>query len=449
MPILPSVQVPYMVEVPLVPLDHSRPGLPGSTFHWPWPRHEETQRILTHQAKQQMPFFGLFLLKEEARLMLEHAAVTTTATAPSDEASQRSVRVIQVQHEGTRRRHEQGEGAQSQRAGEPTMDAETESTAGSAASESDSVSVSSAAETDVRESESAASSDPDAAADSSSSSSAPSSSPPHFSPKSSSKYKFRVRADGVSVGSAPSSAAVSSSPSVSQSALGHFHPMGVLAQFRVETLANGSTHLTVYCHRRIRMQSVTATAPFTMVRIEHFDEPSSEQWTGEEAELIEAHLREIQAAMNEMSGMRDVQQRMRLPYTPRVNNPPPGAIADHACAITAATPAQLQTILETVDVRARLSQALALVRHDARIQALQRSIQSRVEANYTAAAHRQHLKEQKKVIDDMLGGGSKNQKEVWLAKFKARLEGKTVPSEAHKVIEEEMDKLAALEPESS
>jgi len=126
----------------------------------------------------------------------------------------------------------------------------------------------------------------------------------------------------------------------------------------------------------------------------------------------------------------------------------PGAIADYASTVTNATPARLQQLLSTTNLSDRLYQALVMVKSEIKMFAMRNEISKKVEANFDILHTRSKLKEQKKVIEGLLGTG-KNNKEAILEKFRARMVGKTPAPEVAKVIEEEMEKLQNMEGDGS
>jgi ATP-dependent Lon protease len=126
----------------------------------------------------------------------------------------------------------------------------------------------------------------------------------------------------------------------------------------------------------------------------------------------------------------------------------PGRLADFAVALTTASREELQDVLETFDLQARIDKALLLLKKELDISRLQSSINQRIEATISKTQREFFLREQLKAIKKELGM-EKDDKTVDVEKFDARLKERKVPEEVAKVIKEEMEKLATLETQSA
>ena len=126
----------------------------------------------------------------------------------------------------------------------------------------------------------------------------------------------------------------------------------------------------------------------------------------------------------------------------------PGRLADFAVALTTATRDELQDVLETFDIQTRIDKALLLLKKELDLSKLQSTINQRIEANISKAQREFFLREQLKAIKKELGV-EKDDKTVETEKFDERLKIRKVPDDVQKVIREELDKLATLEPQSA
>ncbi|MCZ6772101.1 MAG: LON peptidase substrate-binding domain-containing protein, partial [Proteobacteria bacterium] len=122
-------------------------------------------------------------------------------------------------------------------------------------------------------------------------------------------------------------------------------------------------------------------------------------------------------------------------------------LADFTAAMTSADAEQLQEVLETVPLGRRMEKVLLLVQHELEIAGLQTEIQKRVEQRISEQQREFFLREQLKEIQKELGL-SKDDKTLELERFRERLEGREVPDDAQKRIDDEMQKLSLLEPGS-
>jgi ATP-dependent Lon protease len=125
----------------------------------------------------------------------------------------------------------------------------------------------------------------------------------------------------------------------------------------------------------------------------------------------------------------------------------PGRLADFAANLTSADGKELQGILETFDVRKRIDRVLVLLKKELEVSRLQTKISMQIEEKVSAQQREFFLHEQLKAIKKELGL-EKEGKTSEIEKFRERLEKLKFNDEAEKVVEDEMEKLQLLEPNS-
>jgi Lon-like ATP-dependent protease len=128
----------------------------------------------------------------------------------------------------------------------------------------------------------------------------------------------------------------------------------------------------------------------------------------------------------------------------------PAKLADLAASMCSADDQALQTILESLDIRTRLQNALVLLKKEVELGKLQADIGRRVEEKISGDQRKYFLMEQLKSIKKELGM-ERDDKTALAEKFSARFQvhRSTAPKHAITVIEEELQKLSGLEPSSS
>ncbi len=126
----------------------------------------------------------------------------------------------------------------------------------------------------------------------------------------------------------------------------------------------------------------------------------------------------------------------------------PGKLADFAVALTTATRDELQEVLETFDIKKRIEKSLVLLKKELDLSRLQCTINQKIEASISRGQREFFLREQLRTIKKELGI-EKDEKSCDLEKFTQRLKERKVPKEVQSVINDEMDKLHALEAQSS
>ncbi|MFD2190753.1 endopeptidase La [Pistricoccus aurantiacus] len=131
-------------------------------------------------------------------------------------------------------------------------------------------------------------------------------------------------------------------------------------------------------------------------------------------------------------------------YLNRFSPHEPGPLSDFAAAITSAKGPELQDVLETLPIMARMQKVLPLLHKEIEVAQLQNEISEQVNAQMQDRQREFFLREQLKVIQRELGI-SKDDRENDVDTFRARLEGLTVPERVMSRIDEELDKLSVLE----
>ncbi|MDW5377369.1 endopeptidase La [Halomonas sp. HP20-15] len=131
-------------------------------------------------------------------------------------------------------------------------------------------------------------------------------------------------------------------------------------------------------------------------------------------------------------------------YLNRFSPHEPGPLTDFAAAITSAKGGELQEILETLPIMARMQKVLPLLRKEIEVAQLQSEISEQVNAQMQERQREFFLREQLKVIQKELGI-SKDDRENDVDTFRARLENLEVPERVMSRIDDELDKLSVLE----
>jgi ATP-dependent Lon protease len=126
----------------------------------------------------------------------------------------------------------------------------------------------------------------------------------------------------------------------------------------------------------------------------------------------------------------------------------PAKLADFAAAVAAGESSELQDVLQEMDVAARLQKALVVLKKELMNAKLQSKISKDVEQKIQKRQREYWLMEQMKGIRRELGIESDG-KDKLVEKFKEKAEKLAMPEAVKKVFEEELNKLAHLEPAAS
>ncbi|KAI0430174.1 lon protease [Xylaria sp. FL1042] len=126
----------------------------------------------------------------------------------------------------------------------------------------------------------------------------------------------------------------------------------------------------------------------------------------------------------------------------------PAKLADFAAAVSAGEPAELQEVLSSLNVEDRMQKALVVLKKELMNAQLQSKITKDVEQKITKRQREYWLMEQMKGIRRELGIESDG-KDKLVEKFKEKADKLAMPEAVRKVFDEEINKLAHLEPAAS
>ncbi len=141
------------------------------------------------------------------------------------------------------------------------------------------------------------------------------------------------------------------------------------------------------------------------------------------------------------------QEELKL-FLNRFSVEDPGKLADFVASMTTAESAEVQDVLETFDVRQRVKKVLILLKKEIELSKLQKKITQQIEERISKQQKEFFLKEQLKEIKKELGL-EKDEKTSEIDKFKERISQITLTDEASKKVDEELNKMMLLEPNSA
>ncbi|EON96348.1 putative atp-dependent protease la protein [Phaeoacremonium minimum UCRPA7] len=126
----------------------------------------------------------------------------------------------------------------------------------------------------------------------------------------------------------------------------------------------------------------------------------------------------------------------------------PAKLADFAAAVSAGEPAELQEVLSSLNVEERMQKSLIVLKKELMNAQLQSKITKDVESKITKRQREYWLMEQMKGIRRELGIESDG-KDKLVEKFKEKADKLAMPEAVRKVFDDEINKLAHLEPAAS
>ncbi|MDD5676649.1 MAG: endopeptidase La [Kiritimatiellae bacterium] len=193
---------------------------------------------------------------------------------------------------------------------------------------------------------------------------------------------------------------------------------------------------------RFRVEAILAREPVIVAQVRYLFES---EMTGNEE--LKAYAVAIISAIRDLTKLNPLFKDELNLFLGHANLNDPGRLADFASAMTMASPAELQDILETTSIRQRIEKALLLLKKELDVSKIQAKINQQIEEKVTKQQRDFFLREQLKAIKKELGL-VKEGKEAELEQFRERLKGLKLTPEASERIEEEMSKLSLLDPSS-
>ncbi|QJQ96918.1 MULTISPECIES: endopeptidase La [Halomonadaceae] len=191
--------------------------------------------------------------------------------------------------------------------------------------------------------------------------------------------------------------------------------------------------------RRFKIQRWLSKKPPYLVEVSYPKEP-----VDAEEDEARAYAMALINGIKELLPINPLYGEELKHYLNRFSPHEPGPLTDFAAAITSAKGPELQGILETLPVMARMQKVLPLLHKEIEVAQLQSQISEQVNAQMQKRQREFFLREQLKVIQRELGI-SKDDRENDVDTFRKRLVELEVPERVMSRIDDELNKLSVLE----
>ncbi|KAI8324024.1 ATP-dependent protease La [Martensiomyces pterosporus] len=196
------------------------------------------------------------------------------------------------------------------------------------------------------------------------------------------------------------------------------------------------------------LDSIKTDYDFTAIEVENVED---EPFDAKDA-TISATMSEIVSVLREITTMnpmfREQIHHFASAQVSKAVFENPSKLADFAAALSGGSSEELQDILSDLNVTTRLERALVVLKKELMNAQLQNKISKDVEAKISKRQRDFYLMEQLKGIKRELGLESDG-KDKLIEQFKAKAETLQMPADVKKVFDEEVSKLAHLEPAAS
>lgn len=221
------------------------------------------------------------------------------------------------------------------------------------------------------------------------------------------------------------------------------HKVGVLGKIlRILPMEQGGVQIVLNMEKRLKIVKPDSTIKYLRAKVKYHDDPKDVD------DEIKAYSISIITTIKELLKLNPLYKEELQIFLGHSDFTEPGRLADFAVALTTASRQELQEVLETFDIRERINKALVLLKKELDLTRLQSSINQKLETAISKTQREFFLREQLKTIKKELGI-EKDDKTHDIEKFEERLKKRKVPEHIMQTIDDEMEKIQFLEPQSS
>ncbi|MBU0500142.1 MAG: endopeptidase La [Gammaproteobacteria bacterium] len=218
-----------------------------------------------------------------------------------------------------------------------------------------------------------------------------------------------------------------------------FAAVGAVGRIRRVQTAGPHLQVLIECVQRFRIESFVKTKRPFSAQVSYLTEQK-----GRGDEQLKAYSLAVINTIKELLPLNPLYAEELRMFLDRFGPEEPSHLADFAASLTSSSGEQLQPVLEAVDLMPRMEIVLELLHRELELAKAQSKIRQAVEERMETQQREFFLREQLKAIQQELGI-AKDDRTADLDRFKERLAALTLPPEAAKRIDDEMEKLAILE----
>jgi ATP-dependent Lon protease len=220
-----------------------------------------------------------------------------------------------------------------------------------------------------------------------------------------------------------------------------FFTTGSIVRLHNPTRAEGKLQFIAEGLERFRIVKWLSKTPPYKVQVEY---PGEEKSHKREKDEVRAYAMAVINTIKELLPLNPLYSEELKHFLNRFGPNEPSPLSDFAATLTTASKEQLQQVLETIPIVARMKKVLVLLKKELEVAKLQTRIRDRLDERMDKQQREFFLREQLKEIQKELGL-AKDDRTAELERFAQRLEGLVVPEHAQQRIDEELHKLSILE----
>ncbi len=220
-----------------------------------------------------------------------------------------------------------------------------------------------------------------------------------------------------------------------------FYNIGSVVRLHNPTRSDNKLQFIAEGLERFRITKWLSRTPPYQVQVEYLNEVPQGKRDKDE---VRAYAMAVINTIKELLPLNPLYSEELKHFLNRFGPNDPSPLADFAASLTTANKEELQQVLETVPVVARMKKVLVLLKKELEVAKLQTRIRDRLEERMDKQQREFFLREQLKEIQKELGL-EKDDRTAELERFQQRLQELVVPEHAQQRIDDELHKLSILE----
>ena len=210
---------------------------------------------------------------------------------------------------------------------------------------------------------------------------------------------------------------------------------------KVVKLNGNNVNLIIQGMRRIRVDRFTATEPYmkaSVTTLEEILEPGVDLDA-----LVRSLINQFQRLVQSSQNISNDLGEMVL----SAGSGDPGRLSDLAASVLNISVEEKIGLLERNNVKDRVQKLVEIVTREVELQEISSRIQSQVADEVGKTQRQYYLREQMKAIQKELGEDDDRAQEI--EEFRKKIDGASMPEEAKKVAEKELDRLSKMPPQAA
>ena len=227
---------------------------------------------------------------------------------------------------------------------------------------------------------------------------------------------------------------IQKSPNVSEPGPDDFYKVGTICKIERILKTDEETNALVRGLARVKIERVLGNEPYFLVEISEIPEITDK--SDEMTALVKHLSSELKSAVNLGKAMNF------LVFMKLMSDVSPSELADQTASTLDIDPAEKQKILETADVKKRLSMVIEHLAKEKKILQIERSIASKTQKKFDKSMRKQILRERIKTIKKELGERKEEKEEI--KEFRKKIKKAKMPKLAEEKAKKELKRLSKM-----